>query len=386
MIVYYSQPDFTDCDFPLIRAMQLRGIRVKYYIEIHSYNLKRGLLNISHQYPENGIFNASIYKEISEYSNYICLDDVYVVNCIHQSDFHPMSIKLQLRLIWQFLKKDVDIVHIVWPLVRNKLLWSILRKKLVLTLHDPFPHSNKKTIELEACRKWSFKIINRIIILSKQFVDEFSDAYHYPKGHIFVSKLGTYDCINYVTPKSLEIKQDYILFFGYISFYKGIEFLLNAMEMVHSKHPEVKLIVAGGGQYYFDITKYINSNYIEFRNHYVDLQELALLLNGCLFMVCPYRDATQSGVVQTAYAKNTPIVATNVGAFPVYVEDGVTGMIVPPCDADALAAAMIELIDNPDRLKMMRINIEKMRREKLNWDEIVNDYITCYNTMVNRIR
>ena len=384
-LIYYSQPDFTDCDFPLIRAFQQAGISVEYYIELHPYSLRRGLLNITKQHPENGIFRADIYPEIAEYRDYLNMEHVFVVNCTHQSDFHPKTLLLQAKLIRRFAIDDVDIVHVVWPLVRNKLLWSVLHKKLVLTLHDPFPHSGKKTRELEFCRRWSFKVIDRIIILSEQFVDSFASTYQYPKEQIYVSRLGMYDCIRHIQPSLNKSVQPYILFFGYIASYKGVEYLLEAMIEVHEKHPDVRLVVAGGGRYYFDKEKYEKLGYIEFRNYYIDTHELATLLQDCMFMVCPYKDATQSGVVQTAFAMDTPIVATDVGALSKAVEHGITGLVVPPCNAKDLAAAMIYLLAHPINLSSMRKNIQNKWKTSMNWDSIAQDYLRCYRSMIKKV-
>ena len=94
--------------------------------------------------------------------------------------------------------------------------------------------------------------------------------------------------------------------------------------------------------------------------------------------MCPYKDATQSGVVQTAFALGVPIVATNVGALPEMVKNDVYGKIVPPCDSDSLAAAMIELITDADKLNRLKNNIKTQWHSSMSWSPIVDGYIELY--------
>ena len=76
-------------------------------------------------------------------------------------------------------------------------------------------------------------------------------------------------------------------------------------------------------------------------------------------MVCPYTDATQSGVIMSSYAFYRPVVATNVGGLPEMVIDGKYGFIVQEKNVDALADAIIKLLDNRALLDTFSKNIEE---------------------------
>ena len=253
---------------------------------------------------------------------------------------------------------------------------------MVLTLHDPFIHSGRETKQLERDRIRAFQHIRKIILLNKNQMDDFIKTYKVPKQYIYVSKLGMYDSITRVTPIPFKSKGPYILFFGLIAEYKGLEYLMNAMKKIHKKFPDIKLVVAGSGKFYFDVTPFRDVNFIEIHNHYISVPELAGMLYGCLFSVCPYIDATQSGVIQTAFSLNVPMVVTNVGTLPEVVKDGETGLVVPPCDVDALSNAMNHLIEHPELLESMRNNIEKNWKPSMSWGPIADKYIECYNTKV----
>ena len=118
---------------------------------------------------------------------------------------------------------------------------------------------------------------------------------------------------------------------------------------------------------------------MEILNRFIGLDELSDLIRGALFIVCPYTDATQSGVVYSSFALNTPVIATRVGGLPEMIEDGKTGIIVPPKDSSALATAILSLLDNPELLVKMRGNIfDSSKSGRGSWNSIAKDYIDIY--------
>lgn len=75
---------------------------------------------------------------------------------------------------------------------------------------------------------------------------------------------------------------------------------------------EATLTIAGGGRMYFDYSPYECLKYIKLINRYIPTEELAGLLQQCDFTVCPYTDATQSGVIMTSLTMSKPVVATSL--------------------------------------------------------------------------
>jgi glycosyltransferase involved in cell wall biosynthesis len=393
-VAYISNLPFADADFPLVREMQRQGIDVYSFIYVSVYSHRATLVDIPEVYKKQGIFPATVYEEFKAYEGYMDMSKVFVVNSLHQSDFHPANICTMLSLVRKIKKLGVDVVNITWPPRRNKMLLYLLRKKLVLTLHDPFPHSAKNNREFEFCRKLAFKWIPKIILLNNAQTEKFCSTYSFPQQRLFFARLGKYDCINYLSekcsgsaeslaelPESLR-GQKYILFFGLIAPYKGVEYLLQAFAKISKKHPDVKLLIAGSGKLYFDESLYKENSNVVVLNRYVPLALLACLLKNTLFTVCPYKDATQSGVVQTAFSMGTPIVASDVGNFAEAIENGKSGMIVPPSNVDALANAMDDLVDHPEKLESFRNYIANNWLQKNGWEEIVKQYLNCYEAKV----
>jgi glycosyltransferase involved in cell wall biosynthesis len=117
-------------------------------------------------------------------------------------------------------------------------------------------------------------------------------------------------------------------------------------------------------------------------NTYITNADLARLFQQASLVVCPYRDATQSAVVLTAYAFDKPVIATNVGGLPEYVDGGQTGELVPPRNPEMLAGAVIRILrqlngDSQSR-NAYRQAIQHKRRTGLSWETIADETLTIY--------
>lgn len=187
--------------------------------------------------------------------------------------------------------------------------------------------------------------------------DKFAELNHISKSRIYINRLGIYDCINAFKPKDEAKENKNVLFFGRISPYKGVEYLLEAMNEVHKVIPDAQLTIAGGGKIYFNVEKYEKLDYVKLINRYIGMEELADLLHKSYIVVCPYTDATQSGVVMTAFALNKPVIASNVGGMSESVHDGVNGLLVAPKDVNALSNAIISVLNNSILIKNIQKNI-----------------------------
>ncbi len=377
-ILYYSKTCFGDCDFPLLKAMMEKGHDVTVIYNMTPYSLRTTIFNISKQIPQVGIFKATDYSELKTFEEYMPMDNIYVSN-------DPTG-RFCLKSLWQefktFLfirKQEFDVIHYVEdpsPLF-SFLLW-FFRKKLVVTIHDGRPHTGDDSKKSQFVRKRLKSYVKRFLLLNKKENKLFEEGYGVNPSYVYNSHLGYYEMLHMFGNKDIK-KQNYILFFGRISPYKGIEYLLKAMRRVHEVHPETRVIIAGKGEYNFDIEPYINLGYVEFRNKFIELDELADLIRGAQFTVCPYTEATQSGVVYSSFALNTPVIATRVGGLPEMIDDGKTGVIVPPCDEQSLAEAIIDLLGDYAKLSDLTNNIKVSADSgKGSWTVIADEYLDIY--------
>jgi glycosyltransferase involved in cell wall biosynthesis len=381
-IAYISPVYFSDVDLSYLSHAQ-KELDITYFAPIIGGRTKGAAYNLPKQSNSYGIFSASsTYPELEKYGHLIDLNKFFVINSPAKKMWNIKNILLHLKLAWQLRK--FDIIHITeFPKYYEWFLY-FLRKKIVLTVHDPIPHSTVacNTTQIKINRKIAFKVLNNFIILNKNQKDEFIRTYNLIRKNIFESRLGRYD---YLTMYKSQQKSHnkYILFFGQIASNKGLDILFPAMEELHKTFPNIKLISAGRGQYPLNIEQYENLEYFDIRNRFIPDQELAELIQNAMFVVCPYKDATQSGVVMSAFAFNKPVVATNVGGFPEQVIHNKYGLIIPPCNVSQLSQALQFLCTDSIKLEQFSKNIQHGYEFGENsWSHIVSQMKTLYISMI----
>jgi glycosyltransferase involved in cell wall biosynthesis len=150
-------------------------------------------------------------------------------------------------------------------------------------------------------------------------------------------------------------KPPVVMFFGRIEAYKGIDTLLTAWRLLTERADDcatgVRLVIAGPcGK---DMRLGELPPCTEVRDRHIGDDEGIDLFRQAALLVLPYRDATQSALIATAYRFGVPVLATETGALPEYVVPGETGWLVPPNDAAALTAGLREALSDPDCLRRM---------------------------------
>lgn len=374
-ILYLSTSSFFDTDFPLLKALKNKA-KVTSLFFMYPDNLKATMIEIDRPFPKTGIFKAiDVYPEFVTYSDCLDLDRTFVLNRVSRNKMSLANIVSYFQLIYFILKIKADtiystvIFHVIdWPMF-------LFAKKVNSAFHDPIPHSSTNVEKNKKMYKQMTDRVKSCVIFNSCTKQEFVDTFSIPEKKVFVSKLGLNDLfLNFTTGKVAE--EDYILFWGRIEPYKGVEYLLEAMLEVHRFSPNTKLVVAGRGKIYFDDEQYKNLDYISFDNRFLSVSELADLVKNCKYVVCPYKDATQSGVITTAFAFAKPVIGTNVGAIPEYVQNEKFGIIVPPCDSKSLADAIIKFEDNPAYVSQLSSNIYKYYSEgDGSWDRIADNLL-----------
>lgn len=148
----------------------------------------------------------------------------------------------------------------------------------------------------------------------------------------------------------LDPAKRYILFFGFIRRYKGLDLLLEAMSRQELKDLDINLIVAGEfynePEYYNNlIQEFSLSGRVVLHTHFISDSEVKYYFSAASLIVQPYRSATQSGVTQVGYHFNKPMLVTDVGGLAEIVPDGKCGYVVSP-EPDAIADAVCDFFKN----------------------------------------
>ena len=375
-IAYISPTFFSNVDVPFINAMK-EFCDIYYFAIVPPFG--RGYaINIKNLPAKGGIYPATDFPETQRFVNYIDLDKTFIVYNKHRNTLK--NIVTYIQLLFKLIKLHCDLYHFTEPLRSGEWPLYLLRRKSVFSVHDPFMHSSNTSKWVKMQRALTFRAFKKFIIFNKAQRDDFLKAYHLKSRQVFDSSLSSYTYLR-IYPSSVAPEYKYALFIGTIRTHKGIEFLMEAMHSVHRKHPDYKLVIAGAGEFYFDISEYIKEDYYIIINRFLDDEEQVPLIAHAQFVVCPYLDATQSGVVMSAYAFNKPCIVTNVGGMPEMVGFGKYGMIVPPKDSNALADAMCTIIERPDLLQEFSKEIHNdYEKGDRSWKHVAkNLYESVYN-------
>lgn len=382
-ILYLSTPSFADCDIPLVRAMQAKGHDVTYLLMLAPHNLQYTIIDIKKEYPHNGVFPSSVYPELKAFDGYIDMDKFFVANRTSNKSY-SLAYWEKTFAIYKFIRRNkFDVIHTPCLFGLNRLLLYFAGSKVVTTIHDPFPHTGEMNRTSVQNRKIAVRYSNGITLLNNKQKDEFCSFYNVNPDKLCVNRLGVYENIALMASDVIADTKNNILFFGRISPYKGIEYLCEAMEIVRKEVQDATLTIAGGGKIYFDISPYVKKGYVDLQNRFIKTEEIAILLKQCAICVCPYTDATQSGVIMTSFALSKPVIASNVGGLGEMIDDGKSGLLVEPKNPIALANAILSLLKNPAELKSMEAYItESYYKGKDSWLNIAQTYIDFYNKIL----
>ena len=163
---------------------------------------------------------------------------------------------------------------------------------------------------------------------------------------------------------------DYLLFLGRITHYKGLKYLYEAVNMLDDI-PNIKVVVAGSGNDEVLRQMKIDERFVVL-NRFIGNNELVGLIRGSRAVICPYIAASQSGLVQTTMPFGKPIIATKVGAFTEIIKDGENGYLAEPADSLSLANAVRKLYNGKEAGNEARIP------ECYNWNHIATEYIQLF--------
>jgi len=180
----------------------------------------------------------------------------------------------------------------------------------------------------------------------------------------------------------LDSSFSYILFFGFVRKYKGLDLLIDAFANNELRNKNIKLIIAG--EFYDDDAFYKNKvaaygleNDVLFFDRFINESEVPAFFSAADIVAQPYRSATQSGVTQVAYHFCKPMIVTNVGGLSEIVPDGKCGYVVEP-DPDSIYRAISDFFVN-NRAQEFTKNV-KEEKKKYSWSAMTASLIEVYNS------
>jgi glycosyltransferase involved in cell wall biosynthesis len=298
------------------------------------------------------------------------------------------------------------IFHILWnnqfELFDRTLLtlfYRFLGKRIVLTVHNvnarrrdsKDTHLNRLTLRIQ------YRLADQIFVHTERMKLELSEEFGVQGARVTVIPFGINNAVPNTCLSQREAKQRLgihddqkaILFFGRITPYKGLEYLISAFQQVLARRDDYRLIVAGRPEN--DCQKYwgaiqeriredVRRGRVLLRADHIPDDETELYFKAADVLVLPYRQIYQSGVLFLGYSFGLPILASDVGALKDEIVEGKTGFVFRPEDPVDLAKAIERYFasDLFADLNSRRQEISDYAKERYSWDLVGQMTMSVY--------
>ena len=365
-------------------AHPLRGGLAAYNERLAREFIKQGhsvqIYTFSLQYPE------FLFPGTSQYSDQPAPDDLYIhvkVNSINP--FNWIKVGREIAK----LNADLMIVKFWLPFMGPALgkISRIVKKnkktKVISIIDNIIPHE-KRMGDFQLA-KYFVNSVDGFVAMSASVLEDLK-KFDTKKPKIFsphplfdnfgeaINKTAAYEKLG------LAINTEYILFFGFIRDYKGLDLVLQAMADERVRNLNIRLIVAGefytNAKPYWDLITSLNiADKLILKTDFIPDDEVRNYFCAADIVVQPYKHATQSGVTQICYHFDRPMLVTNVGGLPEIVPNGKVGYVVEP-EPKAIADALVDFYGN-HREFVMRDNI-KIEKKKYAWSAMLDRIMQVY--------
>jgi glycosyltransferase involved in cell wall biosynthesis len=323
------------------------------------------------QYP------SFLFPGKTQYSNEIAPEGLKIVQEINSCN--PWSwIKVGRRL-----KNEVPdlVISCYWMAffapcygIIEKIVRSNGKTKCIALVHNMIPHEPSVLDKLLA--PFYVKQNDGFVALSDSVVKDIASLDKENKPKTF-SPHPVYDHYGDKMDKKeackalgLDEEKNYMLFFGLVRAYKGLDWLLDAFGKVKDELTNLQLIIAG--EFYEDEEKYRKqildkglTSRVILKNEFIADADLRKYFGAADLIVQPYKTATQSGVTQVAFHFEKPCLVTNVGGLGEIIHHGKMGYAVEP-RVEAIAASLLDYYQNDRQEAFTRYLIKE--KELYGWN------------------
>lgn len=179
----------------------------------------------------------------------------------------------------------------------------------------------------------------------------------------------------------LDPSKHYLLFFGFIRGYKGLDLLIDALSTLDAS---IELIVAGEIYGSFDpyaarIEQHNLSARIHLFTDYISDEQVSDFFSASDVCMLPYKNATQSGITAIAHHFNLPIIATDVGGLKESIHHELNGLIVNEPNADQIASAITRYFKEDMKFRMSEVIASEKKEHS--WENFADKLVEFSKTL-----
>lgn len=370
-IITYHFPEST---LPLAKHLAATGCEVDYYF-ILRYKASKDIpgFNISNAKLHIGInkLKAADAPETFKYLGDKPVN-IFIIYYPPKPNFVFIKSFFSLFIFSKIKSRNYQFINVVGQDPLLITFHSNLKNvKKAHTLHEVSNHYQNKKLD-NPLLFYLFKEKIKIIVHSKESHTRLCRYLNSTHQSIIEIPFGLFETYKNYTPKFLiDNTIRYILFFGYLHPYKGLDTLLATIKLLsQNDNVGIKFVIAGSG-HCKELEELKNNKQCIVINRHLSNNELVGLNKNAEFVVCPYKSASQSGIIMTSFLFGRPIIASNVGAFSEVIMDGVNGILVAPNSPLELEMAINKLYHDPKILKKMQFEVNSFSENiSYNWTNI----------------
>lgn len=343
-----------------------KGGGPKYTYELVNHLLKNDIKNKYLVYFSN---QSEMYKD---FNNLLCCKkSINTYSNITEFLISLFKLPYIFFELWRFIRIN-QVNYIVTPMIH---IWDLIllfpmakyNIKYILIIHDSSPHLGESYIYKNFLINFLLKKSTKIITLTDFVKKELVNVKKINNNKISVIPHGYFNYDSFIKENNGIFN---LLFFGVIKKYKGLDFFLDVAKLIQEKYPEVTITIAGSG----DLSAYKNKldliNKLLVHNKWIADNEVGHYFSKSSLVILPYIEASQSGVIPTAYSYGVPVVVTPVGGLKEQVINNITGLITTDISVDSLYHSICQMIDDKELFNACRGHAFEYARNELDWNKI----------------
>jgi glycosyltransferase involved in cell wall biosynthesis len=226
----------------------------------------------------------------------------------------------------------------------------------------------------------------KAVTASSHFLAGECEKYLGPRDRVRVVPFGV--DTDYFAPRPARSPREEVVigFVKHLEPYYGVEDLVVAFEEVVTRYPDARLIIAGDGSLRSSLRQKVHSKglgeLVEFLGQIPQHAVRDVLAQCDVFAMPSLREALGVAAIE-ALAMGVPVVATQVGGIPEIVKDGITGLLVPAMSPDALAEALLYLVEDEALRRQMGREGRQDVLERYRWAGCVDKMLDIYDDVVS---
>jgi glycosyltransferase involved in cell wall biosynthesis len=273
-------------------------------------------------------------------------------------------VSLQRLIAQSIARYRITRVINLMPHVWTPLLANVVHDagaQYVVIVHDASPHPGDSTGQVHWWLVRDALKADHVITLSRHVAGQLTIRFPHLRERVKTLFLPSTGPLIAQKPTGIDRPLRF-LFFGRILPYKGIRLFLEACESLRRQKLPFDVSVFGEGEL-GDLRPRLEAMDATIVNRWISDRDVASMMEAHDVIVVPSLEASQSGVVSTAFAASRPVIVTPVGGLVEQVNNGRTGLVTDAVSGDAVAAQMRRLILDRDLCISLAANVRAVREE-----------------------